>query len=76
MRPSRGAPPRVMLPFLASLAEQKDPSVKYFSGTAFYAKTVNALADWFEANAELWLDLGEVHDIARVVVNGQDLGTL
>ncbi len=70
----RGAPPGVTLPFLASLSGHNDPGVKYFSGTAAYAKKLNAAAEWFAPNREIWLDLGEVHDIARVVVNGQDLG--
>ena len=70
----RGAPSGVSLPFLSSLAEHKDPGVKYFSGTASYAKTITAPAEWFEANAEIWIDLGEVHDLAKVVISGQDLG--
>jgi len=70
----RGAPPSVTLPFLSSLTEHKDPGVRYFSGTASYTKTITAPAEWLEANAEIWIDLGEVHDLARIVVNGQDLG--
>ncbi len=70
----RGAPASVTLPFLSSLAEHKDTGVKYFSGTASYGKTITAPAEWFQPNSEIWLDLGEVRDIARVLVNGQDLG--
>jgi hypothetical protein len=44
----RGAPPGITLPFLASLAKHMDPGVKYFSGTASYAKTIDAPADWFQ----------------------------
>jgi hypothetical protein len=75
-QPEHGAPPSITLPFLSSLAEHKDPGVKYFSGTATYARTIDAPAEWFEPDGELWLDLGEVRDIARVVINGQDLGTV
>jgi hypothetical protein len=75
-QPERGAPPSVTLPFLTSLSEHKDPGVKYFSGTATYSRTIHAPAEWFGSNSEIWLDLGEVHDIARVVVNEQDLGTV
>lgn len=73
-QPERGAPPSITLPFLSSLAEHKETGVKYFSGTASYAKTIDAPAEWFQPNGEIWLDLGEVHDIAKVLVNGQDLG--
>jgi hypothetical protein len=48
--------------------------VKYFSGTATYTKTVQASAEWFKAGAHLWLDLGEVKNIAEVIVNGKPLG--
>jgi len=75
-QPDRGAPASVTLPFLRSLSDEVEPGVKYYSGTASYQKTINAPQDWFQANSEVWLDLGEVHDIVRVVVNGQDLGTL
>jgi len=50
--------------------------VKYFSGTGAYTKTVDAPADWFRTGAKLWLDLGDVKNIAEVTVNGKALGTV
>ena len=49
--------------------------MKYFSGTGTYTKTIQAPADWFQAGAKLWLDLGDVKNIAEVTVNGKPLGT-
>ena len=49
--------------------------MKYFSGTGTYTKTIQAPADWFRAGATLWLDLGDVKNIAEVTVNGKPLGT-
>ena len=49
--------------------------MKYFSGTGTYTKTIQAPADWFQAGAKLWLDLGDVKNIAVVTVNGKPLGT-
>jgi hypothetical protein len=50
--------------------------VKYFSGTGTYTKTIQAPADWFKTGAQLWLDLGDVKNIAEVSVNGKSLGIL
>ena len=54
-------------------AFEGDDSVRSFSGTAAYSTTFNAP----EGQADAWrLDLGRVHDSARVRLNGADLGTL
>ena len=48
--------------------------MKYFSGTGTYAKTIQAPADWFKKGAQMWLDLGDVKNLAEVTVNGKALG--
>jgi hypothetical protein len=70
----RGAPERVSFDSLASWSANADPGVKYFSGTATYAKTVQAAPGWFAPGARLWLDLGDVQNLAEVSVNGTALG--
>ena len=70
-RPDRGAPAKISLDALSSWSDNSDPGVKYFSGTATYTKTIQAPADWFKAGAKLWLDLGDVKNIAEVSVNGK-----
>ena len=75
-QPRRGAPPRIVLDALGSWSDSPVPGVKYFSGTATYAKTVQAPADWFKAGSRLWLDLGDVKNIAEVSINGAPLGIL
>ena len=70
----RGAPAQATFDKLASWTESADPGVKYFSGVATYTKSVQAPADWFNPGAEIWLDLGEVKDIAEVAVNGKSIG--
>jgi hypothetical protein len=74
-QPNRGAPAKVTLPALASWHENADSGVKYFSGTGTYTKTIQAPAGWFTAGAQLWLDLGDVKNIAEVTINGKPLGT-
>jgi hypothetical protein len=72
----RGAPAKITLDALGSWSDCPDAGVKYFSGTGKYTKAVQAPADWFRAGARLWLDLGDVKNIAEVSVNGRPLGIL
>jgi hypothetical protein len=69
-----GAPPSVQMAKLTSWTESADAGVKYFSGTATYTKTVMAPASWFRSGHRIWIDLGKVHDIAEVKVNGKTAG--
>jgi hypothetical protein len=75
-QPNRGAPAKATLAALTSWCDNSDAGVKYFSGTGTYVKTVPASADWFKAGGKLWLDLGDVKNIAEVTVNGKPLGIL
>ena len=74
--PNWGAPPRVTLDKLISWSEHPDTGVKYFSGTATYAKTFNFSTNSLAPNRRWYLDLGQVSVMAEVKVNGQDLGIL
>lgn len=71
----RGAPASVDLPRLASLSEQEDPTVRYFSGEAVYWKSFRLPAG-ARRGQPLWLDLGAVGDLAEVSVNGKRVGTV
>lgn len=72
----RGAPSLATFDHLESYTGNSDPGIKYFSGTATYTKSITAPADWFKKGEELWLNLGEVKNIAQVTVNGKSLGIL
>jgi alpha-L-rhamnosidase/F5/8 type C domain len=72
--PDRGAPPKMTLDKLISWPDSADQGVKYFSGTATYTKRLEAPADWFKAGARLWIDLGQVKNLAELSVNGKPLG--
>jgi hypothetical protein len=69
-------PEPIVLNQLQSLTENEDPEVKAFSGTAVYQKTVTVTDDMLTTSNRLMLDLGRVEVMARVLVNGQDLGVL
>jgi len=70
----RGAPADATFDKLASYTENADAGIKYFSGTASYTKKITANADWFKNGTQLWLDLGDVKNLAEIVVNGKSLG--
>jgi hypothetical protein len=70
----RGAPAESSFENLTSWTDNKDSGVKYFSGTATYSKSFQAPAKWFNTGARLWIDLGDVKNIAEVSVNGKYLG--
>ncbi|MFI5205243.1 MAG: glycosyl hydrolase, partial [Flavobacteriales bacterium] len=72
----RGAPSEVTLDHLASFTENPEPGIKYFSGTATYTKTITADKNWVGGKGQLWLDLGDVKNIAEVKVNGKVLGVV
>ena len=71
-----GAPPEVTLPQLISLHKHSEPGVKYFSGTATYSKQVMLSPGAASGERRLYLDLGWVHAVAQVRLNGKELGLL
>jgi len=70
----RGAPATASFDSLTSWHANADHGVKYFSGTGTYTKTIDADSGWFGKGARLWLDLGDVKNIAEVAVNGKPIG--
>jgi hypothetical protein len=75
-QPDRGAPPSITLDKLLSWSDSADASVKYFSGTGTYTQTMQAPQAWFKKGAHLWLDLGDVKNLAEITVNGKNLGVV
>jgi alpha-L-rhamnosidase len=71
-----GAPDHVTLPKLTSWSEHEDPGVRYFSGTAVYRGELFVPPAMLADDITPLLDLGQVHVIARVRINGHDLGIL
>jgi hypothetical protein len=69
-----GAPPQLTLDELIPWDRHPDSGVKYFSGTATYAKTLSIAA--CRPDQRIYLDLGKVQVMARVRLNGKDLGIL
>ena len=74
--PHWGAPEKVTFDPLISWSDSPDAGVKHFSGTATYLKTFTAEPGWFQSGPRMTLDLGDVQVMARVKLNGKDLGIL
>lgn len=55
---------------LSDLSLSDDPYVRYYSGTAVYRSTFSL----DPVSGRCWIDLGRVCNMARVKLNGQDLG--
>jgi hypothetical protein len=72
----RGAPASIKVNELSSWSDNTAAGIKYFSGTGTYTKTFTAPAEWFTKDAELWLNLSDVKNLAEVMVNGKSLGIL
>lgn len=78
--PKWGGPKSVIFNQLSDWSTHKDPGIKYYSGIAVYKKLFDAPADFESLSVgaiNKWLlDLGEVKNMARVRLNGKDLGVV
>jgi len=73
-----GAPEQATFDQLADWTKRPEDGIRHYSGKAKYRKTFELPADLRNPQpaTRLVIDLGEVHDLATVRVNGKELGTL
>jgi len=71
--PKWGGPEKITFETLQDWTSRPEIGIKYYSGIATYRKTINLAAT---PKGKTYLDLGVVHDMARVRLNGQDLGVV
>ena len=72
--PKWGGPEKVVFDKLVDWTTRPEEGIKYYSGTAVYRKTFD-LADLpLLPKKRVFLDLGTVNYLARVRLNGKDLG--
>jgi Glycosyl hydrolases family 2, sugar binding domain len=72
--PNWGAPPSAVFDRLTSWTESTDPGIKYFSGTAVYRNSFNVTSAADEK--QIFIDLGDVRDVAEVFINDKPAGIL
>ena len=73
--PAWGGPERIAFETLGDWRQRPEEGIRHYSGMATYRKTFD-LPGPGPDTGPLWLDLGEVHCMARVQLNGKDLGVL
>jgi hypothetical protein len=74
--PRLGAPASSVFKTLASWTANTENGIKYFSGTATYVKNFILSKKMIGPGSAIYLDLGEVKNIAEVEVNGISFGIL
>lgn len=74
--PGWDTPKTVELSELISWSDHSDWGIQHFSGTATYTRLFELGKDWLENADRIQFDLGHVHELAAVKLNGQDLGVL
>ncbi len=73
--PKWGGPDKpVVFERLEDWTKRPEPGIKYFSGTAVYRKQFDA--DSKLPGTAVCLDLGVIHHLARIKLNGSDLGVV
>ena len=74
--PNLGALESATFDRLLSWTARPEPGIKYFSGAATYSKTMQLPPGMLSSTRRIFLDLGRVEVMARVKLNGRDLGLL
>ncbi|MFC4314210.1 glycosyl hydrolase [Steroidobacter flavus] len=73
-QPGRGGPTSSQKLAAGSWTQSNDPAIRYFSGTVAYSKDLEVPR--FRDGARLMLDLGDVRELAEVLINDRSLGVL
>ncbi|MBB3210712.1 hypothetical protein FHS27_006560 [Rhodopirellula rubra] len=71
-----GGPADVTFDGLTQWNQNSREGIKHYSGIATYRKTFDLPSSVQSNEHPIWLDLGTVHNIARVRLNGNDMGVL
>lgn len=73
--PKWGGPENIVFANLEDWIKRPEEGIKYYSGIAVYKKNFE-LTESGRNSTEIFLDLGEVNNIARVRLNGTDPGVV
>lgn len=73
-QPGRGAPKTAEFQALSDWTANANAGIRYFSGEATYSSTMTVPTGALAQGAHLELDLGKVHELAEVLVNGKSVG--
>ena len=59
---------------LVDWTSRTEPAIQSYSGTALYIKSFDS--SQLPRDQRIWLDLGTIHNVARITLNGKDCGTV
>ena len=71
-----GAPSTAVFGHLMSYTESADAAIRYYAGTVVYRKDFSLKKKQLKDVSTFEIDLGSVKNLARVTVNGHDLGVV
>jgi hypothetical protein len=75
--PAWGGPAKVTFETLQDWTKRPEKDIRYYSGTATYRKTFDLPPGALRRRPSvIFLDLGSVRNLARVRLNGKDLGVV
>ena len=75
--PKWGGPANITFDKLQDWTARPEEGIKFYSGTAVYHKEFELPANInLNKNGKIYVSLGEVNDMARVRLNGKDLGVI
>jgi hypothetical protein len=72
--PAFGGPRKILFDSLTDWSQHPDDGVRYYSGIVTYTKIFNIPAEALSENKKIYVDLGEVKNMARVKLNGKEVG--
>jgi hypothetical protein len=75
--PKWGGPENVVFDKLADWTSRPEQGIKYYSGIANYHNVFNLFESvTTDKKSDVYLDLGEVNNLARIRINGKDMGVV
>jgi hypothetical protein len=74
--PEMGGPQAYPMAQLTSWPDIDLDGIKYYSGTATYSKEFNIEKGTLSKRSEVYIAFGDIQEIARVFVNGEDCGII
>lgn len=74
--PKWGGPAHTVFDTLSDWSKNKNEVIRYYSGIASYHQKFDLAASKLEKGSPVYLDLGNVKNMARVKLNGKDLGVV
>jgi len=74
--PKWGGPKSVIFDKLTDWSQNSNDGIKYYSGFATYTKDFDAPANISKTKGHIYIDFGDIKDLAKVKLNGKDLGII